>query len=281
MIISELVKNVVSMAQANASSSIIALAGVPGTGKSYLATKAAMQIAGHELLVKKIQFHPGFSYEDFIEGYRPVAGGFELRDGILLQVNQQAHRDPDNKYVLLIEEFTRANIATVLGELLTFVEYRNQSFSLPSGRQISLAENLVFIVTYNPLDRSALDLDDAVIRRLRVIDVPPDARLLDTMILPTNALESVFKESLVRNFAELCKHGVSNDSAYLPFGHAVFKNITDVSGLRALWDHQIKFLVRRPSVPPHPLADEVYRMIKLVEDDVSKYMAVEAGGLTG
>ncbi|MGE7964287.1 AAA family ATPase [Pseudomonas sp. NPDC089918] len=263
------------MAQTNGSSSIIALAGVPGTGKSYVATQAAIELTGHELLVKTVQFHPGFSYEDFIEGYRPVAGGFELQDGVLLQVNQQARRDPQNKYVLLIEEFTRANIAAVLGELLTFIEYRNQPFVLPSGRQIALASNLVFIVTYNPLDRSALDLDDAVIRRLRIKNIPPDAQLLDSMISPTTNLEEVFKESLVRNFSELCKYGAEGDSISLPFGHAVFKDITEIGELQALWDQQIKFLVKRPSLPPHPLADEVYRMIRLVADDVSKFKMQE------
>ena len=109
--------------------SIIALSGVPGTGKSFVAKIAAQRIASDPLLVREIQFHPTYSYEEFIEGYRAdPGGGFKLKKGVFLEWNYRADNDPDNTYVLLIEELSRANLPSVLGELMTYVEYRDRDF---------------------------------------------------------------------------------------------------------------------------------------------------------
>lgn len=266
-----IIENVVSVARRYGDSSLIALAGVPGTGKSYIAAKAAVALARHPLFIRTVQFHPGFSYEDFVEGYRPIPGGFELQDGLLIQLNEQARRDPSNLYVLLIEEFTRANVAAVLGELLTYIEYRGRSFQVPSGRQFRLAQNLCFITTFNPLDRSALELDDAILRRLRIVEVPPSPTVLADLIKGTSPLENAFKSSLVKHFANLCNQNSSKNSLILPFGHAVFRGIADIRELRSLWLEQIRYIVRRPALPPHPLADEIENMFTQVESDMNQF----------
>jgi 5-methylcytosine-specific restriction protein B len=101
-------------------------------------------------------------------------GGFVVLPGVFTEWNERAHQDPEHTYVLVIEELTRANVSAVLGELLTFIEYRNEPFELPiSRRSITVADNLRVIATMNPRDRSALELDDAVVRRMRVIACPP------------------------------------------------------------------------------------------------------------
>ncbi len=55
--------------------SIVGLSGVPGTGKSFVAKIAAQRIATDPLMVREIQFHPTYSYEEFIEGYRADSEG--------------------------------------------------------------------------------------------------------------------------------------------------------------------------------------------------------------
>lgn len=269
--IDDLVAKVVATARLHGPSSLIALAGVPGTGKSFVATQVALALTGHSLLIKTIQFHPGFSYDDFMEGFRPIPGGFELQNGILMQINEQARRDPTNTYVLLIEEFTRANVTAVLGELLTYIEYRDRSFHVPSGRQLRLAPNLLFLTTYNPLDRSALELDDAIIRRLRIITVDPSAEVLADLLTANTPEETAFKASLVKNFEKLCDDCRSEDGSLLPFGHAVFRGLKGPVGLRSLWDEQIRFLVRRPGLPPHPLADAIEELVLNVERELALY----------
>jgi 5-methylcytosine-specific restriction enzyme B len=155
---SRTVDEMVAACQAHGDRDIILLSGVAGTGKTFLGLITAVRFAGHPLLVKQIQFHQSYAYEDFIEGLRPTAsGGFAPRPGILMEWNETALQDPDNKYnkyVLLIEEFTRANISAVLGELMTYIEHRDRLFETPlTRRRVRIAKNLTILATMNPQDR--------------------------------------------------------------------------------------------------------------------------------
>ena len=59
------------------------LKGAPGVGKTFIADRLAflMMEEKDESRIQMIQFHQSYSYEDFIEGYRPKADGdgFELK----------------------------------------------------------------------------------------------------------------------------------------------------------------------------------------------------------
>ena len=74
--------------------SIIALAGVPGTGKSFVASIAAQRFTREPLLVREIQFHQSFSYEEFIEGLRiNDASGVNVVSGVFQEWNERALED--------------------------------------------------------------------------------------------------------------------------------------------------------------------------------------------
>ena len=204
-----------------------------------------------------IQFHQTFSYDDFIEGLHPTeSGGFEARAGIFMEWNEQAIRDPDNRYVLLIEEFTRANIAAVLGELMTFIEYRDRVFTTPVTRKrTKIASNLTILATMNPQDRSALEVDDALIRRLRIIECPPSIGQLKEML--ANSPQSVI-DGLVKLFQTCQERHTETFSDLMPFGHGVFAGIKSETDLADLWQTQIRYLLRRnPQVAPHPYAQDI------------------------
>lgn len=239
--------------------SIIALAGVPGTGKSTLALHAAQRVASDPLMVTEVQFHPAYGYDEFIEGLRiDATGAVRERDGVFLEVNRQAADDPENIYVLLIEEFTRANVHAVLGEALTYIEHRDRPLTTLYRRsQVRVAKNLRIIATYNPADRTALDLDQALLRRLRIIDFPPDVGQLDEMLADTE-LSAVAKAKLSTLFTE-CQRVFEHDFAsQMPFGHGIFAEVRAESpDLYDLWRERIVHMLRRPQLEPHPLTDVI------------------------
>ena len=242
--------------------SIVALSGVPGTGKSHVAGIAAGRVATTALMVREVQFHPTYSYEEFMEGYRAdPAGGFRLTPGTFLEWNAQAADDAGNNYVLLVEELTRANLPGVLGELLTYLEHRDRPFYTLYGRMpVRLARNLTVLATFNPLDRSAIEMDDALVRRLRVIDCPPDTGQLAELPGVTQlGLRVVAK--LVAVF-DACRKAFSDDgrpeefTRAMPFGHAVFADIRQqCPDLHELWTQRLVHFLWPPGRRPHPLAD--------------------------
>jgi dynein-related subfamily AAA family protein len=240
------------------SRSIIALAGVPGTGKSFIASIAAQRFSGEPLLVREIQFHPSFTYEEFIEGLRiDDSSGVTVVPGVFLDWNQRALEDPDRRYVLLIEEFTRANLAGVLGELLTYLEHRDRPFvSVYSRRPIYVAKNLTILATYNPTDRTAIELDNALIRRLRIVQFLPSTEQLREMLsatLPENVIAKL------QEIFQVCAVRFSSDYEHLmPFGHGIFADVrAEAPDLHLLWKERISHLLYRPLVEPHPFADVI------------------------
>lgn len=144
----------------------IILQGPPGTGKTFIAQRIARYITQNDNLVETIQFHPSYSYEDFIEGYRPKNEGFELCDGIFKEFCNRASNDLANNYVLIIDEINRGNLSKIFGELLFLLEYRKESVQLTySQEKFYLPENLYIIGTMNTADRSLAIMDYALRRR--------------------------------------------------------------------------------------------------------------------
>jgi 5-methylcytosine-specific restriction protein B len=127
-----------------------------------------------------VQFHPSYAYEDFVEGYRPrkVDGqpGFQLVDGPLKQIAERARKDPKGRYILVIDEINRGNLARVFGELFFLLEYRGRSVALQYSpeQDFSLPENLWVIGTMNTADRSIALIDAALRRRFAFVPFFPN-----------------------------------------------------------------------------------------------------------
>ena len=135
----------------------------------------------------RVTFHPSYSYEDFVEGYKPVptgTGQLDLRmtDGVFKQVCRTAQANPGQTYLLVIDEINRGNIPKIFGELITLLEMdkRGMTVVLPQSREtFAVPPNVFLLGTMNTADRSIKLLDAALRRRFAFIELMPDTAPLE------------------------------------------------------------------------------------------------------
>jgi len=219
--------------------------GPPGTGKTYQAEQTVRDLAAlqnfnrhyrdleveeqKEIIgddhrrgyVRLVSFHPGYGYEDFIEGYRPSADGsqlrFALRDGVFKQLCADAAAKSNRRFYLVIDEINRADVPRVLGELMTVLELdkRSKPVLLPlSGVRLRIPDNIRVVGTMNTADRSIALLDAALRRRFAFIELMPD---YDVLVRPDGEVNA---SALLRRLNQRIRAHLKRDARGLQIGHA-------------------------------------------------------------
>lgn len=165
-----------------------------------------------------IQFHPSYTYEDFVRGISVSASDSNFAEitGDILEgdnakyslkmkkptpvmyktVNRTLGKmakiakdhyneeNPENssKFYLVIDEINRANLATVFGELIYALEYRDSEVATPysvgADARLQIPSNLYIVGTMNTADKSIASIDYAIRRRFLFFPVLPDIKVV-------------------------------------------------------------------------------------------------------
>jgi 5-methylcytosine-specific restriction protein B len=162
----------------------IILQGPPGVGKTFVSKRLAYLLLGTKDLSKTefIQFHQSYSYEDFVQGWRPNSnGGFNLKNGSFYEFCEKARKDSKNTYVFIIDEINRGNLSKIFGELLMLIEGDKRgddnaiklTYSESDSDRFSVPENVFLIGLMNTADRSLALVDYALRRRFAFFNLSP------------------------------------------------------------------------------------------------------------
>lgn len=180
------------------------LQGPPGTSKTYSAKeiiRAYLTNPLEEEIIKKdskgkwsghwdmVQFHPSYGYEDFVRGITVTTEDkqiiYKTINKVFGKMCEAASANKNEKFFLLIDEINRADIATVFGELIYALEYRDESVEVPyeledgdNRSKISVPDNLYIIATMNTADKSVGNIDYAIRRRFLFFDLLPDENVI-------------------------------------------------------------------------------------------------------
>ena len=215
----------------------VILQGAPGVGKTYAANRLAYSIMGEKNKdrVMMVQFHQSYSYEDFIEGFRPASegSGFEIKKGSFYNFCKKAADDLENKYFFIIDEINRGNLSKIFGELFMLIEKDKRGNSLQllySDEKFFVPQNVYIIGMMNTADRSLAMLDYALRRRFAFFEIKPafdQARFIEYRMGLDNAKFNSLIEC-VKKLNEKIKEDPSLGEGFC-IGHSYFCDLKDVT----------------------------------------------------
>lgn len=167
--------------------------GAPGTGKSYLLEDDRKLFVGENY--ERVTFYEDYSYGQFVGSYKPTTDrvgniSYKFVPGPFIRLLVNAMNNPQDNYVLIIEEINRAKAASVFGDMFQLIDRDGNTGEGEYGvaisedlklflignvkeyyppkispKYIKLPSNLYIWATMNTADQGVYPLDSAFKRR--------------------------------------------------------------------------------------------------------------------
>lgn len=195
-IVDEDMTNHISFEEKRKTSGInVLLYGVPGSGKSWTIEH---EYCKPTTKVERLVFHPDYTNADFIGQILPVVDvdnqvTYEFVSGPFTSMIKDAYENPQQEYVLIIEEINRGNAPAIFGEVFQLLDrnklekeedgikypkctseygvtHKNMALCIygDERRKVRIPSNLSIIGTMNTSDQNVFTLDTAFQRRWRM-----------------------------------------------------------------------------------------------------------------
>ena len=219
----------------------ILLYGVPGSGKSYTIEN---EYCDEETITERVLFHPDYTYSDFVGQILPKVSEddqmeYKFTPGPFTLILKEAYQNPDQKYILIIEEINRGNAPAIFGDIFQLLDRKTKlkgtgkddGFPLGTSEYeitnsniadivydnvnhpVRIPANLSIIASMNTSDQNVFTLDTAFKRRwtMRMIENSfDDNEFNDLTILNTDLLWKDFCEVINKSIVE---NNISNLSS--------------------------------------------------------------------
>ncbi|MCH8546334.1 MAG: AAA family ATPase [Cryomorphaceae bacterium] len=197
-------------------------------------------------------FHQSFSYEDFIEGIKPVISEIEsgnsvqykIEDGVFKELCRRAASDPNNRYAIFIDEINRGNVSAIFGELITLIETDKRkgaenslSATLPYSKSLfTVPSNVDIYGTMNTADRSVEALDTALRRRFSFVEMMPNPSLLKQNADHQGIIEGIDLADVLQTINDRIEVLVDRDHT---IGHSYFLKVNNSADLKNAFKDKI------------------------------------------
>lgn len=261
----------------------VILYGPPGTGKTFSAKSSLDFVCqGDSSRYEILQFHPSFTYEDFIEGIKPKGVSkdgnirFELVNGVFKNFCIKAKGQPNKGFYFVVDEINRANLSTVFGETLSLLEkdyrhntennknlirtqystliedlikendkFKELAYEIDNNEvKFGVPKNVFFIGMMNDVDKSIDAFDLALRRRFKWIRKDCDYEVIEE--------ETRFKGkeefNNISQYVKACEklnNYISNDLGLgksYEFGHSFFMKVSDIAKRKEITPNNVEVL---------------------------------------
>ncbi|RSO15059.1 restriction endonuclease [Acinetobacter pittii] len=271
-----------SKAIADTNNPNVILYGPPGTGKTF-SVKSGLDFVcqGDTSRYEVLQFHPSFTYEDFIEGIKPKGVSkdgnirFELVNGIFKSFCIKAKKQPEKDFYFVVDEINRANLSMVFGETLSLLEkdyrhdtenknlirtqysaliedlikednkFKDLAYEIDNNEvKFGVPKNVFFIGMMNDVDKSIDAFDLALRRRFKWIRKDCDYEVIEE----ETRFRGKDQFNNIGQYVKACEKlndYISKDLGLgksYEFGHSFFMKISDIAKRKDITNNNVEVL---------------------------------------